>query len=102
MPDCSMDGGKLEHLLATLIPEGDTIFPYAKRSTSEARRLGAKFGDQDQPKAEIHAWLAWQEAPGRPFGTAIKAEFLGRDSPQAIAFLRWMHRIFQFPQLASL
>ena len=93
MPDCRRDHGKLEHLLETLIPKGDVLWPHADASTSKAAELGARFRDHE--KARIHCWLAWQEEPGKPFGTAITAKFLGHDSPEAIAFLRWLGRLFQ-------
>jgi hypothetical protein len=93
MPDCARHHGKLEHLLQTLVPENDLFWPHAGQSTARASELGARF--RDPIKAHVHCWLAWQEEPGRPFGTAIKAKFLGHDSPEALAFLRWLSGLFQ-------
>ena len=101
MPDCSTDGGKLEDLLKTLMPAGDKLWPHARAGTEKAKKIGAEFSDADRDKADIHCWLAWQEDPGLPYGTAIRAKFLGHDSPQALAFLRWLHRLFGIAQLAS-
>lgn len=94
MPDCSSDQQKLEDLLKTLIPDSDALWPHARTSTEEAKKIGASFSGVDTDKAEIHCWLAWQKEPGRPYGTAIKAKFFGHDSPQAMAFLRWLRTLF--------
>lgn len=102
MPDCTTDGGKLEGLLQSLIPLDDALLPLARESTAEAIKRGATFPKCDRIKAEIHCWLAWQKDPGRPFGTAIKAKFFGQDSPLALAFLRWLGRLYELPHLANI
>lgn len=102
MPDCTRDGGRLEHLLETLIPTNDKIWPLARDSTAEARKIGAAFRPVDEIKAELHCWLAWQAEPGRPFGTAIRAKFFNHDSPEALAFLRWLHKLYEIPELSGL
>lgn len=94
MPDNTTSFGKLEHLVETLIPENDPLREHALNSTNAARKLGAAFSKPDHVKAVLHCWLAWQEDPGRPFGTAIKAKFLGHDSPTALRFVEWFRRLF--------
>ena len=108
MPDCATDGQMLEHLIETLLPAGDPLWPHAKHSTAEAialvdnanrsiadgERKWKRFGDQERIKAEVHSWLAWQREPGAPLGAAINDHILGHDSPQAMAFLRWIKRLF--------
>ena len=96
------DRGKLEDLLRTLIPADDGLWPHAQASTDKAKKFGAAFGDADRDKASIHCWLAWQKEPGLPFGTAIKAKFFDHDSPQAIAFLRWLRVLYGLTQLSSI
>ena len=54
----------------------------------------------DEPKAVIHTWLAWQEEPGRPFGTAIKARFLDPSVPEVDVLTAWLKRLF-FPSIQS-
>jgi hypothetical protein len=98
MPDCIRDHGKLENLLHTLVPAGDVLWHHADTKTGEAQGLGAAFSVTDRDKAVLHCWLAWQQVPGLPFGTAIKAAFLGHDSPEAIAFLRWLKDLFQLAE----
>lgn len=113
MPDCRSDNQKLEHLLQSLVPAGDVILEHAKATTSAFPKLVDDansamssdkpklrcFAEKDRVKAEIRAWLAWQEEPGQPFGAAITSRYLHDDSIQAKAFLRWMSRLYglEFP-----
>lgn len=99
MPDCRQDHGTLEHLLQTLIPTGNPLWIHAEDSTKIARDKGAGFRDVDLMKAKLHCWLAWQSTPGQPYGMAITSKFFGTDSPEAIAFLRWVKTLFQLDSL---
>lgn len=107
MPDCKSDGQKLEHLMETLIPSDDPLFPFARQCTTEAARLvdaanqqanlpWERFTDANKIKAEMRTWLAWRKEPGVPFGAAINDTYLRHDSPQALAFLDWLKRLFRF------
>ena len=102
MPDCVKDHGKLEHLLETLMPANDPVWPLAETSTDQAKKLGAGFRDVDRQKAVVHCWLAWQKDPGVPFGTAINAKFLGCDSPEARAFVRWLRDLYNLQGLQNI
>ena len=93
MPD-NRRAGALERFLEDLVDDEDALFPVAERSTAEARRHGAEFPAADHRKAVLHTWLAWQKAPGLPYGTAIKAQFFRVDSPSALAFVDWYRRVF--------
>ena len=93
MPDNRREGA-LEQFLEDLVDDEDALFPIAETSTAEARRHGAEFPEADHRKAVLHAWLAWQQAPGLPYGTAIKAGFFRDDSPTALAFVDWYRRLF--------
>lgn len=95
MPDNTTDSGRLEHLIATLVPAGDVLYEHAGAATNEALRLGAGFALQHRTKAVLHCWLAWQKEPGRPFGTAIKAHFFRHDSPEAMRFLAWFKSLYK-------
>lgn len=97
MPDNAMDTGKLEHLIRTLVPPGDPFFEHACAATTQAVSLGAKFPAQDRIKADLHCWLAWQEEPGLPFGTALKAHYFRDDSEVALLFVAWFKRLFELP-----
>lgn len=102
MPDCGTDGGTLEHLLETLIPKADKLWPFAQRSTRDAAELGAEFTGAHRRKAAIHCWLAWQRVPGVPFGTAINNRYFSHNSPEASAFLHWMRALFDLKALSDL
>ena len=93
MPDNVQDG-KLEDFLQTLIREGDALIGHAQSATDRAKELGAEFTEPDRDKAVVHAWLAWQKEPGRPYGMAITARFFGHDSPEALAFVGWFKRLY--------
>ena len=93
MPDNQREGA-VEQFLEDLVDDEDALFPIAERSTAEARRNGAEFPAAKYRKAVLHAWLAWQKAPGLPYGTAVKAQFFRNDSPAALAFVDWYRRVF--------
>lgn len=101
MPDCVLDHGKLEHLLKTLVPSGDPLWPLAESSTDAAQATGAKFRDVDRVKAVTHCWLAWQKDPGVPIGRAVTSEYFRHDSPEAKAFLGWLKKLFNLSGLTS-
>ncbi len=93
MPD-NRRSGILEDFLADLVDGGDRLFVLAQKATARAKELGAGFPEQSTPKAVIHAWLAWQEKPGLPYGLAIHARYFGRDSPAARGFVDWFRRLY--------
>ena len=115
MPDCKTDGQMLEHLVQSLMPAQDPLWPHAQSSTETAATLvdaanatigghGRKwkrFSDTVRIKAEVRSWLAWQEEPGVQLGAAINDHILGHDSPQALAFLRWLGQLYGFAQLVK-
>ena len=93
MPD-NRRAGALEQFLADLVPEGDLLLRLAESSTEEARSTGAKFPETKRLKAVLQTWLAWQEDPGLPYGSAINAQFFRHDSPAARTFVKWYERLF--------
>jgi hypothetical protein len=93
MPD-NQNPGTLEDFVATLVMEGDSLIGHAEGATDRATQLGATFPAQDALKARLHAWLAWQERPGCPFGTALRARYFRDDSQAANAFVSWFRRLF--------
>ena len=94
MPD-NLSNGKLENFIQTLIPEDDPIYSHTIEATAKAKSLGAQFRDVDRDKAILHAWLAWQDPPGPPYGVAIKAERFRHDSPLAQAFVSWYRELYE-------
>lgn len=93
MPDNRMPG-MLEDFLAKLVPDNDPCWTYAQQATEEAKRQGAPFTENVKVKAVIHTWLAWQDEPGLPFGTALRAVLFRHDTPEALAFVQWFTRLF--------
>ncbi|HEX7499224.1 MAG TPA: DUF3226 domain-containing protein [Polyangia bacterium] len=86
--------GALEDFLKGLVPEADTCWQHADTSTKQARVIGAPLKENDHAKGAIHTWLAWQDPPGQPFGTALNARILNHDSPEALGFVAWFKRLF--------
>ena len=93
MPD-NRTSGILEDFLSFLVPCSSPLFELAKSSIMRIPPSERRFNKPDEPKALIHTWLAWQEAPGRPLGTAITARYLDPDVPQAKAFVSWLRFLF--------
>ncbi len=86
--------GALEDFLGGLVPQGHPIWAYADEATMGARQRGARCRQKDHAKSVLHTWLAWQEEPGLPFGTALKAGFFEKDSEDALRFVAWFRRLF--------
>lgn len=93
MPDNRLPG-KLEDFLATLVPPDDATWVHAQAATEAARALGAPLAEADLPKGVLHAWLAWREQPGIPFGTALTSRVLRPDATTAENFVAWFRRVF--------
>ena len=100
MPD-NRAAGALEHFLRDLVDENDPLLALAYESTTAAQSRGAIFPEVKFVKAVIHAWLSWQEEPGRPFGTAIAARYFNADSETALSFLRWFDELFGTDAVSS-
>jgi hypothetical protein len=87
--------GAVEDFARSLIPQDDTLLPKAEAALGDIEGAGLRrYRPAHRPKALIHTWLAWQENPGYPMGTAIKAGSLRYDAPLALAFVAWLRRLF--------
>ncbi len=93
MPD-NLSPGTLETFLSKLVPYEDLIWSYAGEVVVEARERGAPCRKIDDLKSRLHTWLAWQEDPGLPFGTALRAQIFLHDTPDALNFVDWFRRLF--------
>ncbi len=94
MPD-NQRGGMLEDFAASLIPGDDALLSRTEAALRDIEEAGLRrYRPGHRPKALIHTWLAWQENPGHPMGTAIKAGALHYDAPLARAFVAWLRRLF--------
>lgn len=95
MPDNGAKG-YLENFLATLVPSASaTLWQHAQASTKAAvASHGCNVRPLDVSKAEIYTWLAWQDTPGLPFGTALKARFFNVNAQAALDFVAWFNSVF--------
>lgn len=93
MPD-NRRTGELEDFLEVLVDGANPLLPHAQEATNGAKALGAAFPDAKTSKAVLHAWLAWQENPGRPYEIAIKSGYLRHDSAAAKRFVAWFRELF--------
>lgn len=92
MPDNSSTGA-LEDFLHELIPEHQSnLKEHAASSTTTARDLGATFSNIR--KATLYTWLAWQEVPGLPYGTAIKSRYFETSSSLSDKFKSWFKDLY--------
>lgn len=95
MPD-NQTKGILEDFLHFLVPSGSKLFGHVKSSVAAIPEGERRFSQLAEPKAVIHTWLAWQQEPGRPMGTAITAKFLDASVPQVDVLVAWLKALF-FP-----
>jgi len=91
MPDNELPG-MLENFVARLVPKSDTMMAHVDRFLSGIPEDARKFPAVQLPKASIHAWLAVQEAPGKPMGQAITATYLTADHDSVDLFIQWIDR----------
>lgn len=91
MPD-NQSNGILEDFLRLLIPTSNTLLHHAEKSIDSIPEGHRLFAEKDKSKALIHTWLAWQENPGLPFGTAIKAQYL--KAKVATNLINWLKKLF--------
>ncbi len=89
MPDNRLSG-MLEDFMAFLVPGEDTLLPRVDQFLSDIPAELCRFSDAHLPKARIHCWLALQEKPGKPLGTAITARYLDASREDAQPFVNWL------------
>ena len=99
MPN-NQTSGILEDFLRFLVPQPNILFDHAKASVAAIPEGERRFKQLAEPKAVIHTWLAWQEEPGLPFGTAITARFLDPSVAEVDVLAAWLKRLF-FPSSQS-
>ncbi|MDD5708693.1 MAG: hypothetical protein PHR35_22485 [Kiritimatiellae bacterium] len=97
MPD-NQTRGILEDFLKFLVPVGSRLFDHVTTSVATIPDGEKRFSLLAKPKALIHTWLAWQEEPGKPMGTAITARYLDPDVAQVDVLVSWLNRLFSLNQ----
>lgn len=94
MPN-NAEAGILEDFVLTLIPENDELIPYARIALANLEVASLqRYSESHRPKALTHTWLAWQETPGNPMGTAIGTGHLRAGAAPALEFTDWLRRLF--------
>lgn len=86
--------GILEDFLLFLVPPDNQLLAHVCASVNAIPKGDQRFKDLDKPKAVIHTWLAWQEKPGKPLGTAITAKFLDPNVAEADVLVAWLRRLY--------
>lgn len=97
MPDNQREG-KLEDFLHGLVAQGDTLIGYAGEAAEHAAEIEQRFPGSDRRKAVLHTWLAWQERPGCPYGTAVRARYFDHNAKVAQRFVDWFRRLYGIEQ----
>jgi hypothetical protein len=93
MPD-NATTGILEDFLQLLVPDASWLLEHARSSVRAIPETERRFKEAAISKAIVHTWLAWQEEPGKPLGTAITARYLDPFHPAANVLASWLGRLF--------
>ncbi len=94
MPD-NVRNASLEAFLDDLRNHNDPLVLYAQESTAKAQKEYQAFQARVAKKAELFAWLAWQQQPGLSYGQAIKEKYFSHEADLACRFVDWVKRLFQ-------
>lgn len=95
MPD-NQSNGYLEHFIAGMVPDGDSLWRYAEKTITSLESEGlSRFPPAKRQKALLHTWLSWQDEPGRPFGQAVELGYLNAHAPAMDGFAQWFQLTFQ-------
>ena len=95
MPDNKIQG-MLETFLTYIRSINDEeLWNFAQEVTQAAKSKGATFTDSHIDKANIHAWLAWQDPPGLQLHQAVmKKSILNPQHPNAQKFVDWFKALY--------
>ena len=93
MPD-NMSKGELEDFVIKMIPTDDAIWPRAQTYINGIPTNIRKFKESKQSRAELYAWLATRELPGR-IGYSIKQGDLDINGQLTQQFIGWLKLLFR-------
>ena len=88
--------GELEDFVRTMLPANDPVWPLSQSYIDGIDEAHRKFKERKVLRAEVHAWLATRELPGR-MGAAIKEGDLDVGGELATRFANWLRRVFGEP-----
>ena len=92
MPD-NQSPGELEDFVQTMVPTGDPVWPRSQRYVDDIPREHRRFRPGKLLRAQVYAWLATRETPGR-MGAAIGAGDLHVGGPDSQRFAHWLSELF--------
>lgn len=95
MPDNKVNG-MLEDFILCLAPVTDVLMHKAEETlvVLEKDKIH-RYKDVHRSKAKIHTFLAWNDEPGLPMGSAITARVLDPSLGSAKIFVDWLERCFE-------
>ena len=96
MPD-NLQSGMLEDFIRVLIRPDDLLSPYVEQILAqiESQDIDNRYNPEfHRAKAFIHTWLAWQEVPGTPMGSALTKTYLDHNTALCLRFVDWLNRLF--------
>jgi hypothetical protein len=94
MPD-NVSEGSLEMFLRHLVPgDSEAVWTHAVASTAAAKSIGACYRDCHLSKANLYAWLAWQDEPGQRAGQALTKRILDPNAKSAEPFVAWFRKLY--------
>lgn len=82
--------GMLEDFLHDLVPEEDETLPHVREFIEAIPLVKGRFAHKHKSKALIRTYLAIQEDPGLPFGTAIKAKYFKSNGDEVVRLVDWI------------
>lgn len=84
--------GMLEDFLGLLItsPAQQQLWQYVSQTQLNIPQEMRFFTEAHESKAKIHAWLAWQDEPGRPLGQSVTYNYIDSNHPQVDIFVNWL------------
>ena len=95
MPD-NESSGELEDFVQKMIPVGDPVWPKSQTYIKQIPVEQRKFRPGKLLRAQVYAWLATREIPGR-MGAAIGAGDLDMNVAQVQRFIDWLRNLFGVP-----
>ena len=94
MPN-NKDKGTLENFLLSVVNSGNVQIAFAEETLKELEKRGLDdYKPVHRNKALIHTYLAWQENPGAPYGTALKQKAFDIEHPDVQALANWLRQLF--------
>jgi hypothetical protein len=97
MPDNCRSGMIEDFLIDMVQPEDQWLLNHARGVVSALPANQRRFRESYTTKAITHTWLAWQQEPGKPLGTAITKRYFRAEGAKAACMLSWIRAMFDLP-----